>query len=173
MFAAALASIRARIAAPTWSVIEEQFPMSKTSTPEAAVGESDPLRSISEAMRDAIDQASDDAAKASEKVRQIGAGAAHSASRFAYTASYTVSYGVVYATVFIAKSIPQNNPIVEGFVDGGRAALDALNEARSVPVGDSVPNWFRVIWCHGVGLEAIADVVSTAGPANFSIYTSV
>jgi hypothetical protein len=114
--------------------------MSKTTAPEATVGESDALRSISEAMRDAIDQASDDAAKASEKVREVGAGAVQSLSRFAYTASYTVSYGVVYATVFVARSIPQNNPIVEGFVDGGRAALDALNEARSVPVSDSVPS---------------------------------
>jgi hypothetical protein len=51
-----------------------------------------------------------------------------------------LSYGIVYMTVFVAKSIPQNNPIVEGFVDGGRAALDALNEARSVPVSDSVPS---------------------------------
>ena len=42
-----------------------------------------------------------------------------------------IAYGVVYATVFVARSIPQENPIVEGFIDGGRAAIDALNEAKS------------------------------------------
>jgi hypothetical protein len=41
-----------------------------------------------------------------------------------------MSYGVVYASVFVAKSIPQDNPIVEGFIDGGRAAVEALNEAK-------------------------------------------
>jgi hypothetical protein len=44
-----------------------------------------------------------------------------------------LSYGVVYATVFVAKSIPQENPIVEGLIDGGRAAIEALNEAKSKP----------------------------------------
>ena len=42
-----------------------------------------------------------------------------------------VAYGVVYATVFVARAIPQENPIVEGFIDGGRAAIDALNEAKA------------------------------------------
>jgi hypothetical protein len=62
----------------------------------------------------------------------MGPDIAHSASRFAYTTSYMISYGIVYAAVFAAKSIPQENPIVEGFVDGGRAALDAVNEAKGV-----------------------------------------
>jgi hypothetical protein len=32
--------------------------------------------------------------------------------------------------VFVAKSLPQDNPVVEGFIDGGRAAIDAVNEAK-------------------------------------------
>ncbi|CAL1238811.1 hypothetical protein [Candidatus Methylocalor cossyra] len=39
---------------------------------------------------------------------------------------------MVYASVFLAKSIPQDNPIVEGFIDGGRAAIDAVNEAKGL-----------------------------------------
>ena len=54
-----------------------------------------------------------------------------SVSRFGYTSSYMLSYGIVYAAVFVARSIPQENPIVEGFIDGGRAAIEALNEVKS------------------------------------------
>jgi hypothetical protein len=89
-------------------------------------------------LRDAAGQASEDAAKAKEKIRNAGADAATSVSRFAYTSSYMISYGIVYATVFVAKSIPQDNPVVEGFIDGGRAAMDALNEARMPPIDPSV-----------------------------------
>lgn len=48
-----------------------------------------------------------------------------------------ISYGIVYATVFVAKSIPQENPIVEGFIDGGRAAVDAVNEAKGIQSASS------------------------------------
>jgi hypothetical protein len=38
------------------------------------------------------------------------------------------SYGVVYAAVFIAQSLPQENPIMQGFRDGGREAADQLDD---------------------------------------------
>src|SRR5512139_4113630 len=107
--------------------------MTNSNAGEATIEESDPLRSISDAMRDAINTATEDATKAREKLREAGAGVGNSVSRFAYTSSYMVSYGIVYATVFVARSIPQDNPIVQGCLDGGRAAMDALNEAKSVP----------------------------------------
>jgi hypothetical protein len=110
--------------------------MAKATTAETPANDADPLHSISEAMRDAINTASEDATKARERLRDAGEGLTHSASRFAYTSSYMISYGIVYATVFVAKSIPQDNPIVEGFIDGGRAAIEALNEAKSVPPAD-------------------------------------
>lgn len=91
-------------------------------------GEAEALKSISDAMRDAVQNATEDAAKVREKLAGMDVG--RSLSRFAYTSSYMVSYGIVYGTVFIARAIPQDNPIVEGFVDGGRAAIDALNEAK-------------------------------------------
>lgn len=106
--------------------------MAKASTADTVVNEADPLRSIADAMRDAIHTASEDAAKAQDRVREAGAGITHSASRFLYTSSYMVSYGIVYASVFVAKSIPQDNPVVEGLIDGGRAAMEALHEAKAV-----------------------------------------
>jgi hypothetical protein len=34
---------------------------------------------------------------------------------------------VVYATVFVARSLPQENPIMRGFCDGGQAAVNELD----------------------------------------------
>lgn len=73
-----------------------------------------------------------------ETTRQVGTQALHSLSRFTYTTCYMISYGIVYATVFLAKSLPQNNPIVEGFIDGGRAAIDAVNERKGITVAPVV-----------------------------------
>lgn len=105
---------------------------SNTTFKEQNTAQSDPFESVADAMRDAIHSATEDAARTKEKLRNAGPAAMRSVSRFTYTSCYMVSYGVVYATVFLAKSIPQNNPIVEGFVDGGRAAIDAVNEAKGI-----------------------------------------
>ena len=43
-----------------------------------------------------------------------------------YSGSYALAYGVVYAAVFVAQSLPQENPVMSGFQDGGRAAIDEL-----------------------------------------------
>lgn len=47
-------------------------------------------------------------------------------SRLVYTASYSVSYGVVFPVMFIAQSVPTENALVRGLIDGGRAARDAV-----------------------------------------------
>jgi hypothetical protein len=52
-------------------------------------------------------------------------------SRLIYSGSYALAYGVVYATVFIAQSLPQENPVMHGFRDGGRAAMDELSQSSS------------------------------------------
>lgn len=65
-----------------------------------------------------------------ETAGQFGIHPLRSCSRLTYATCYRVAYGVVYATVFLAKSIPQNNPIVQGLVDGGRAAVQAVNEQK-------------------------------------------
>ena len=99
---------------------------------DQAPGSPDPFESVADAMRDAVHAATEDATRAKEKLRNAGPEVMRSASRFTYTSCYMVSYGIVYATVFLAKSIPQDNPVVEGFIDGGRAAIDAVNEAKGI-----------------------------------------
>jgi hypothetical protein len=44
-----------------------------------------------------------------------------------YSGSYALAYGVVYAAVFVAQSLPQENPVMHGFRDGGGAAMDELS----------------------------------------------
>ncbi|MDD2769170.1 MAG: hypothetical protein PHT19_10565 [Methylococcus sp.] len=106
-------------------------PTASNSGADTTATENEALKSISDAMRDAVQNATEDAAKVREKLGSMDVG--RSLSRFAYTSSYMVSYGIVYGTVFVARAIPQDNPIVEGFVDGSRAAIDALNEAKEIP----------------------------------------
>ena len=99
----------------------------------------DPFASVADAMREAIHSADEGTAKSSSKERPKAAApdVMHSLSRFAYTGSYMVAYGVVYASVFVAKSLPQDNPVMEGFIDGGKAAVDAVNEAKGAKAGTS------------------------------------
>lgn len=47
-------------------------------------------------------------------------------SRMIYTGCYALAYGVVYSAVFIVQSMPQENPFMHGFRDGGKAAVDEL-----------------------------------------------
>lgn len=101
-------------------------------TASASVEHPDPLKTVADAVKDAANQATEDAIRAKERLSQMGPDIANSASRFAFTASWMVAYGVVYVTVFAAKSVPQNNPIVQGFIAGGAAAIDAVNEAKGI-----------------------------------------
>jgi hypothetical protein len=66
------------------------------------------------------------AAKAQDMASEAGYSTLQTMSRMVYTGSYALAYGVVYATVFVAQSLPQENPIMHGFRDGGRAAMDEL-----------------------------------------------
>jgi hypothetical protein len=44
-----------------------------------------------------------------------------------YTSSYFLTCGITYTAVFIAQSLPQENPVMQGLRDGGRAAMDELS----------------------------------------------
>jgi hypothetical protein len=108
-------------------------PIKKDTTMTTATTADDSLHSVSDTMGEGIKNASAAAARAGEKVREIGGTLGRSISRFTYKGAYMVSYGVVYATVFVASAVPRQNPLVEGLMDGGRAAIDALNEAKQLP----------------------------------------
>jgi hypothetical protein len=90
-----------------------------TTTDEAA------MRSVAAAMRDA---ATMDAGEGEPPAGDGGADAMQWLSRMTYTGSYVLAYGVVYAAVFIAQSLPQENPLMHGMRDGGRAAMDHLDD---------------------------------------------
>jgi hypothetical protein len=94
----------------------------KTATDDEAA-----MHSVAAAMRDAAATASDHAAQVKQSAGEIGSNALHSLSRMTYTGSYILAYGVVYAAVFIAQTLPQENPIMHGFRDGGRAAMDEFS----------------------------------------------
>jgi hypothetical protein len=89
--------------------------------------EDDAMQAVADAMRDAATTASEHAAVVKQSAGEAGASALESLSRMAYTTSYVLAYGLVYATVFVAQSLPQDNSIMQGFRDGGRAALDELD----------------------------------------------
>ncbi|MFO0893134.1 MAG: hypothetical protein U0790_28855 [Isosphaeraceae bacterium] len=90
----------------------------------------DPLKTVADAMENAIQAARDGAADARARVDQAIPAVNRFMSRFIYTTCYTVSYGVVFPSVLLARSIPKNNPIVHGFVDGAHAAIDMVDEMK-------------------------------------------
>lgn len=95
----------------------------------AATAQDAPMQSVADAMRDASKAASDHAAKVKNTISEAGPRALRSISRLGYTTAYVFSYGVVYAAVFVAQSLPQENAIMYGMRDGGRAAMDSLRKA--------------------------------------------
>ena len=94
----------------------------------ATTGEDAAMQAVAEAMRDAATTASEHAAIVKQSAGEAGATALESLSRMAYTSSYVLAYGIVFAAVYVAQSLPQDNSIMQGFRDGGRAALDELGD---------------------------------------------
>ncbi len=91
---------------------------------------SDPLKTVADAMEHAVKAAREGASDARAKVDQALPAMNRFASRFVYTACYTISYGVVFPTILVARSVPKDNPIVHGLVDGAHAAVDMVEEMK-------------------------------------------
>lgn len=49
----------------------------------------------------------------------------------AYQTGYGLAYGVVFPSMLIARTIPQDNPVVHGFIDGAAAARDLALETKT------------------------------------------
>jgi hypothetical protein len=92
-----------------------------TETPSA-----DPLRSVGDEMVRALQGIKDGAADAQDRVGEMMPAIGGFLSRLTYTTCYAVSYGVVFPTLLVARAVPKDNAIVNGFVDGARAARDAI-----------------------------------------------
>jgi hypothetical protein len=98
--------------------------------PPVEAGTSDPLKTVADAMEHAVKAAKEGALDAKAKVDEALPSVNRFVSRFVYTTCYTVSYGVVFPTVLLARSIPKDNAIVHGLVDGAHAALDMVDEMK-------------------------------------------
>ena len=90
----------------------------------------DPLKTVADALDTAVRAAKDGTADAKVTAGKMLPAAGRFLSRFVYTTSYTFSYGVVFPAVLLAKSIPANNAIVHGFVDGAQAANDKVIQMK-------------------------------------------
>ncbi len=91
-----------------------------TTTDEAA------QRSVATARREVAATSRDDAVEGEPSAAEAGSDMLQTISRIIYSGSYAIAYGVVYAAVFVAQSLPRENPVMHGFQDGGRAAMDEL-----------------------------------------------
>ena len=94
----------------------------------------DPLKTIAHALDTAVKAAKVGTADAKKAADQAFPAASRFLTRFVYTTSYTFSYGVVFPTIMIAKSIPANNAVVHGFVDGARAASEMVDQWKHRPL---------------------------------------
>jgi hypothetical protein len=88
------------------------------------------MRSIS-ATQDAAEMRPAHETKVEQSAGQAGPKALDTISHVTYSGSYALAYGIVYATMFIVQSLPQNNAIMNGLYDGGRAAMKGLREGEA------------------------------------------
>lgn len=91
----------------------------------------DPLRTVADALDVAVTAARDGAADAKASAAKMLPATGRFLSRFVYTTSYTMSYGVAFPAILIAKSMPANNALVHGFVDGANAANDMVVKMKN------------------------------------------
>ena len=93
--------------------------------------DSDPLHAVADAMDAAVKAAKDGA----QNARATAAEALPAASAFltqaVYKTCYTISYGAVFGSVFVARSIPKENAIVHGLIDGANSAIDMVHEMKN------------------------------------------
>ena len=91
----------------------------------------DPLKTVADALDKAAATMKSGAAEAKAYGESMVPGAAQFVSRLFYTTSYTLAYGVVFPSALLARSIPANNAIVQGFVDGAHAATDGVADLKN------------------------------------------
>ncbi len=100
-----------------------------------------PLQAVADATDAAVKAAKEGTEEARATIAEALPTASHFLSRAVYKTCYSISYGVVFSSVFVARSIPKNNAMVHGFVDGAHAAVDMVSEMKTKSVsGDSSGN---------------------------------
>ena len=91
----------------------------------------DPLKTVADALDTAVQAVKDGTADAKATAGKMLPGAGRFLSRFVYTTSYTLSYGVVFPAMLLARSIPPNNAVVHGLVDGAQAASNLVTQMKN------------------------------------------
>jgi hypothetical protein len=84
-------------------------------------------RSTPAASRELVGKASEHAAPT--EAPDTGSDMLQTLSQMIYSGSYALAFGVVYAAVFVAQSLPQDNPVMHGFRDGGGAVIDKFSRS--------------------------------------------
>jgi hypothetical protein len=103
---------------------------------EAEVSEThDPLKTVADALEAAVQAAKDGAESAREAATKLLPEAGSMWSQVAYKTCYAISYGLVFPSVLLAQSIPHNNALVHGLIDGAHAAKDMAAEMKGKKEG--------------------------------------
>jgi hypothetical protein len=97
----------------------------------AAPASQNAIRTVVDAWDTAVQAAKDGASNAKTTAGNMVPAAGRFVSRAIYTMSYSLSYGFVFPAVFLAKSIPADNAIVHGMIDGANAATDWVVELKN------------------------------------------
>jgi hypothetical protein len=96
----------------------------------AAPASQNAIRTVVDAWDMAVQAAKDGASNARATAGNMVPAAGRFVSRAVYTMSYSLSYGFVFPAAFIAKSMPADNAVMHGLVDGARAANDWVDELK-------------------------------------------
>lgn len=99
---------------------------------EADVSEThDPLKSVADALESAAQAVKEGASNAREAAANMMPEAGSTLSQIAYKTCYALSYGLVFPSALIALSIPKDNALVHGLIDGAHAAKDMAADLKT------------------------------------------
>ena len=94
-------------------------------------GTHDPLKTVADALEAAVQAAKDGATNAREAASEFLPESGNMLSKAAYNTCYAISYGLVFPSVLLAQTIPHNNALVHGLIDGAHAARDMVAEMKN------------------------------------------
>ena len=83
---------------------------------------SNSLASASSSMDLVLQAARAGAADASEAAAKVWSRSGLVLARVVYVAAYGISFGVVFPAALVARSVPRDNAVVRGLIDGAQAA---------------------------------------------------
>ena len=94
-------------------------------------GTQDPLKTVADALESAAQAVKDGASNAREAAEGMLPDSGSLLSRIAYNTCYAISYGIVFPSVLLAQSVPHDNALIHGLIDGAHAAKDMAAEMKN------------------------------------------